>query len=128
MRAMEIHPFDNIDTIADAVHANAKAKGFHPKRKSEAAFLNEQILNLIAEAVELQTAWRNGELRAPCDKADKMLAMGLPPLTCIEEEYADIIIRALDQCRRLGVDITAAIAVKHEFNKSRPHKHGGKKS
>lgn len=118
----------SLNQIADVVHRNAIDKGFHPKRQSERAFINEQLLNLHDEVSELHEAWRNGNLRKPCDKALKMVFLGLPALTCIEEEYADIIIRTLDQCRRLKVDIARAVCAKHSFNTLRPHKHGGKKS
>jgi hypothetical protein len=50
----------------------------------------------------------------------------MAPLTCREEEYADIIIRTLDQCRRLGVDIQRAVEIKHAYNLTRPYKHGKK--
>jgi hypothetical protein len=117
----------SLDQIANAAHENARQKGFHPKRvkrKTDDIFLSEQLMNLVCEIAELWEAHRNGGLHDLCDKAEKMAALGLPPLTCIEEEYADIIIRALDQCRRLKVDIQRAIEIKHSFNTTRPHLHG----
>lgn len=113
-----------LDQIADAAHTNAREKGFHDGPDSE--FLANQLNNLTGEISELWEAHRAGTLHQLCDKAEKMAAMGLPPLTCIEEEYADIVIRALDQCRRLGVDIARAVEIKHAFNKTRPHLHGKK--
>ncbi len=113
-----------IDQIADMVHANAVAHGFHPAGQSEREFINEQICNLHGEVSELHDAWRSGKLRDFCDKAPAMLAAKIPPLTCIEEEYADIVIRALDQCRHLGVDIAQAIEIKHAYNVTREFKHG----
>ena len=50
--------------------------------------------------------------------------MGLDPLSCAEEELADIVIRVLDVSRRLGIDIMRAIAVKHTYNVTRPFRHG----
>lgn len=44
----------------------------------------------------------------------------------IAEELADIVIRVLDLCGCYGIDIEHAIAIKHEYNKRRPYKHGGK--
>lgn len=44
----------------------------------------------------------------------------------IPSELADVIIRILDMCGKYGIDIGAMIAEKHEFNKTRPYKHGGK--
>lgn len=45
----------------------------------------------------------------------------------IPTELADVIIRVLDYCGYAGIDIDAAISQKHEYNKSRPYRHGGKK-
>jgi len=42
-------------------------------------------------------------------------------------ELADCIIRILDYCGKEGIDIETAIRIKHEYNKSRPYRHGGKK-
>jgi hypothetical protein len=44
----------------------------------------------------------------------------------IAVELADCIIRILDWCGREGIDIDAIIRQKHEYNKSRPFRHGGK--
>lgn len=42
-------------------------------------------------------------------------------------ELADAVIRILDYCGHVGIDIEKAIEIKHEYNKTRPYKHGGKK-
>ena len=44
----------------------------------------------------------------------------------IPSELADVIIRILDYCGKEGIDIEEAIRTKHEYNKTRPYKHGGK--
>jgi NTP pyrophosphatase (non-canonical NTP hydrolase) len=113
-----------LNEIADVVHENAKAHGFHDPNEHIDLFIANQSNNLHEEVSELWSAHRAGISDDLCDKADKMVALGLQPLTNREEEYADIIIRALDQCRRLGVDIQRAIEVKHAYNKTRPFKHG----
>jgi hypothetical protein len=41
-------------------------------------------------------------------------------------ELADCIIRILDYCGHEGIDIDHAIKIKHEYNKTRPYKHGNK--
>lgn len=85
------------------------------------------IGNIVEEIAELWTAFRKHELNEPCDKAEKMKALGLRPLTCMEEEGADLIIRAVQLMRRFGVkNIEECVHVKNEYNKSREHKHGGK--
>lgn len=44
----------------------------------------------------------------------------------IGTELADCIIRILDTCADMGIDIGTLIVKKHEYNKTRPYKHGGK--
>lgn len=114
----------SIDDVATAVHQNAIEHGFHDPAQARGDFLAHMICNTHAELSELYDAWRAGKLDEPCDKAGKMIELNLPPLSCAEEEYADIVIRALDQARRLKIDIARAIAVKHAYNTTRPYKHG----
>jgi NTP pyrophosphatase (non-canonical NTP hydrolase) len=45
----------------------------------------------------------------------------------ISVELADCIIRILDYCGKENIDIENIIKMKHEYNKTRPYKHGGKK-
>lgn len=106
---------------ADEVHALASAKGWHEEGTSDAR-TPQFVANIHGECSELWEAYRKGALRSPCDKAGKMVE----PLTCLEEELADIVIRAFDTAKALGVDIERAVSVKHAFNASRPYRHGGK--
>lgn len=39
-------------------------------------------------------------------------------------ELADVFIRLADLAAALGIDLGAAVKEKHEFNQTRPHKHG----
>ncbi len=45
----------------------------------------------------------------------------------IAVEMADCIIRILDWCGKEGIDMDRMISLKHEYNKSRPYRHGGKR-
>lgn len=45
----------------------------------------------------------------------------------IAVELADCILRILDYCAAEGIDIDAILREKHEYNKTRPYRHGGKK-
>lgn len=117
-----------LNEIADDVFALACAKGWHSSAESEDAFVERACNNLHDEVSELHEAWRNNRLHEPCDKAEAMTVAGIKPLTCLEEELADIIIRTLDDARKLAVDIHSAVLRKHEFNKTRSFRHGGKRS
>lgn len=119
---------DPINAIALTVHKLAWEKGWHDEHESEDAFVERMCNNLHDEVSELHEAWRNNRLRELCDKAEAMQALGIDPLTCLEEELADIVIRALDNAKRLGVDIFSAVSRKHAFNRNRAHRHGGKRS
>jgi NTP pyrophosphatase (non-canonical NTP hydrolase) len=43
------------------------------------------------------------------------------------EELADAVIRIWDMCDYLGIDIAKEVNKKHEYNKTRPYRHGEKK-
>lgn len=44
----------------------------------------------------------------------------------IAVEMIDCIIRILDWCGKEGVDVDRLLEEKHEYNKTRPYRHGGK--
>jgi len=117
-----------LDEIADAVYQLAVEKGFHPEDQKADAFMEAACNNLHDEVSELHEAWRNNKLHDLCDKSDKMIDNDIIPLQNIEEEFADILIRVLDNCRQMGVDIQSAVERKHAYNKTRAFRHGGKKS
>ncbi len=100
----------------------AQSKGFH----DEPVPMAVSAANLHSETSELWEAHRNGTLQKLCDKAPKMEALGLPGLTCMEEELADIFIRCLDTAREHGVDLGRAVRAKDGYNQTRPHRNGGK--
>lgn len=98
------------------------ANGWHDKPVS----IPEHVALLHSEVSELFEAYRKGALTHPCDKAEKMKGLGMEPLSNIEEEVADILIRALDLCSRNGLDPETICLSKLAYNASRGHRHGGK--
>lgn len=51
----------------------------------------------------------------------------IPAFQGVEEEFADVIIRIMHYAQARGLRVAEAIIDKNAFNRSRPHKHGGKK-
>ena len=118
---------DFLNTSRDVAYQEAAANGWHSNDKEDDGVPNfgNYTSNLHSEASELWEAWRKGKLDSPCDKADKMVQVDLLPLTCAEEEIADIIIRALDTAARLKVDVSKAVLNKLLFNRTRGYRYGG---
>lgn len=137
---MEITPNELtlLNDLRDRVAGNAAEKGFIAQlvegltpeqvegplgRRLKAAVYTA---NAHGEISEFWEAYRAGTLDKLCDKSEKMIAAGIEPLTCAEEEIADILIRALDTAKAFGVDVARAVALKHAYNRTRPALHGGK--
>ena len=109
---------DTINTLAADAYQNATMKGFHDGEgaKTDVELMSVWTANLHGEVSELWEAARKGQLNKQCDKEI--------PLTCAEEEFADIFIRVLDSSRAFGIDLGRAIHIKMQYNASRPHMHG----
>ena len=93
------------------------------------AYLREHGLTLCADGLRRLIIPKNGgneEMKYKvCDHCGAHLDNGKPE--GIPIELADVIIRVLDYCGYAGIDIDAAISQKHEYNRTRPYRHGGKK-
>ena len=109
--------------LCDQSYALALEKGWHyPQPPSFADF----AANLHGEISEMWEAYRKGELDMLCDKAISMAEMLIIPLTCKEEEFADIQIRLAHWAKHEGVDLEKAVESKHMYNMTRSFRHGGK--
>jgi len=112
-----------INELVKEVHENAKQHGWWDSPKS----FGEIIALIHSEASEALEEYRNGH------EPNETYYPNKPPLTeiCkpegIPSELADIVIRVMDYCGHEGIDLEKIILEKHEYNKTRPYKHGGKK-
>lgn len=117
-----------LNELRDEVHATAKEKGWWidqtptesdtPDTGMVLAGTPEKICLMHSELSEALECYRNGE-RIYWEKDGKPEG--------VATELADCIIRILDYCGAVGIDIEAVVEKKHAYNKTRPYRHGGKR-
>lgn len=106
-----------INEVARQIHENAVEHGWWDEKRG----FPEIIALIHSEVSEALEEYRNGRLPTEVYTGNGGKPEGIPI------ELADVIIRIFDYCGYAGIDIDAAITQKHEFNKTRPYRHGGKK-
>lgn len=126
----------NLTEFAKEVHGNAVDHGWWDDPRA----FGEVVALCHSELSEALEEYRSGKPMAYCNNkhcecAGDMEACvhvcgfraGTGKPEGIAVEMADCIIRILDWCGKEGVDIDAIVKLKHEYNKKRPYRHGGKK-
>jgi hypothetical protein len=96
-------------------HENSKAHGFWAAEPN----IGEKLMLMVTELAEACEEWRKGipltEIYWQSDKPE-----GFPI------EMADVLIRMLDFCEGMKIDLQAAYNIKVAYNEGRPYMHGGK--
>ena len=123
-----------LNQFAKDVHENAVAHGWYEREPT----LPEAIALIHSELSEALEEYRNGKPMvygccniegAVCDHSEEC-DREPGDLSCKPEgiavELCDAVIRILDTLAFYGVNIESVLEGKHEYNKSRPYKHGGK--
>jgi NTP pyrophosphatase (non-canonical NTP hydrolase) len=101
------------DALADEIYSTAVAKGWYDNGPRNDFEMIALVHSELGEATE---ALRNSN--PPSEK--------IPQFSHCEEEFADVIIRLLDQARKNNWNLGGAILAKMEYNKGRKYRHGGK--
>lgn len=78
----------------------------------------EKLMLTVSELVEALEELRNGKGLTEIYYANGGKPEGFPI------ELADVVIRTLQLSAACGIDIDAAVALKNDYNKQRPYKHG----
>lgn len=126
-----------LNELAKEIHQNAVDHGWW----EEDRHFGSLVALMHSELSEALEEYRNGkrpdEIYWRCKVGIEMIEdclMQSQGCVCKKEkpegipiELADCIIRILDYCGKEGIDIDEAIRIKHEYNKTRPYRHGGKK-
>lgn len=104
----------SINELAKEIHKNSISKGWWETDRPFA----EIIALCHSELSEALEAYRNDEpmVWMNGDKPDGMAV-----------EMVDCIIRILDYLAKEELDIESIIEAKHNYNRTRPFRHGGKK-
>jgi NTP pyrophosphatase (non-canonical NTP hydrolase) len=128
-----------LNELRDEIHENAINHGWWEEERS----FGEIIALCHSELSEALEEYRNGANpnQVICENRDSLckslFIAGKKMRDCDEciaykpggigIELADCIIRILDYCGHAKINIEDAIKIKHEYNKTRSYKHGGKK-
>ena len=124
-----------LNELAKEIHANAVAHGWWDEKRS----FGDIVALCHSELSEALEEYRNERPLAYVyqdrgdDSSDPVEMVTNPDVWQLKRkpegiavEMIDCIIRILDWCGKEGVDVDKLLAAKHQYNRTRPYRHGGK--
>jgi NTP pyrophosphatase (non-canonical NTP hydrolase) len=123
---------------SQAIFANAKEKGFWDD-SSNPLKVTEKLMLIVTEVAEAMEAFRepgaelktlyfdtSGSSTGLDTMTEQTYVHGVPQYKPVgfASELADVVIRCFDLAGFLGIDLDHVIRMKHEYNTTRPRKHG----
>lgn len=126
-----------INKLRDLAHSAAREKGFWDVDRNIGEMLM-LVVSELGEAIEAHRKGRHADLDRYFSGSAASVAEGVSPYesqeyhfkSCVkdtfEDEIADAVIRLLDLCGGLGIDLDTHIAEKIRFNATRDRLHGKK--
>jgi NTP pyrophosphatase (non-canonical NTP hydrolase) len=125
--------------VQKGVHENSKSKGFWEGEANQN--IPTKLMLMVSELAEAMEAHRKPHPEYKLNEIQYWSEDGgvYPEQTREHKtgnpmlkpegfpiEMADCIIRIMDLCEWLGIDLAEAILIKAEFNRTRPKMHGGR--
>lgn len=126
-----------VNDYAREVHENAVAHGWWEDGERSFPEIAALIHSEVSEALEEYREGKpliygccgfNGAYCEHSENCDKRETEGSCKPEGLAVELCDAVIRIFDYLAYLGVDIEAILVAKHEYNKSREYRHGGKRA
>ena len=126
-----------VNDYAREVHENAVAHGWWEGGERSFPDIAVLIHSEVSEALEEYREGKpliygccgfNGAYCEHSENCDKPKTEDSCKPEGLAVELCDAVIRIFDYLAYLGVDIEAILVAKHEYNKSREYRHGGKRA
>lgn len=110
-----------LNELRNEIYLNAIKHGFYAEKEIN---IPEKLMLIVSELGEAMEAYRIDNYCKKLNCSDKDFEELIKDT--FEDEIADTIIRILDLCGYMQIDIDKHIKLKMKYNKSRPYKHGKK--
>lgn len=117
-----------LNDFAREVHQNAKDHGWWDEPRSFGdiiALCHSELSEALEEyRADRPMVYARDIVTHEICEPDRMIPEDKPEGIAVE--MIDCVIRVLDWCGHENIDIESILRLKHEYNKTRPYKHGGK--